>query len=537
MPSVIKKAYYTLMRGYFDANCMMVTAAFGALLLEEYDDAASVSFLFSISDFLEARATRKARLALDSIANMQPDFANLIDPITGLVQVIPVDDLKINNLVIVRSGDQIPSDGVVLEGLSQIDESSLTGESLLVTKGVGDAVSGGTINAGNARLIVRTTVLVEDSAVSKLIRLVEESTSNRSPTEQIIDAFARSYTPAVLFIATLMSTIPWYFGVEEGRRWATNSFIIVAIACPCALTISTPITYTAGLAFLAKRGIIVKCGARLEALGDVDTIVFDKTGTLTSGQFQLCHLDVIDSSQKSRLEILALLSVIETSSSHPLSTAFINAAEDEGVDHTCMIAIDHYMLKGEGVTANVNNEEVYVGNEKLFKRLDLFDGLSTEQKDTVRQWGDEGGTVGFVGIKTKGILGMYCVADQVRPEAKSVIATMMSSDCDVFMLTGDSHGAATSIAKKVGISLENIRSQCLPEDKLSFITSMLLDDASTKSGEAKKLQGKLLFVGDGVNGKMLHIHKFRFFMNSLEPHQTMTKFTLLGYRRPFHSSS
>lgn len=515
IPSVALKAYRTLKRRHFDANCMMVTAAFGAMFLQEFDEAASVSFLFSISEFLEDQATRKARLALDSIVNMRPDRANLIHPSTGDIDIVPVSDLEIDSLVCVRTGDQIPSDGIVVEGSSQVDESSLTGESALITKEAGDTVSGGTINAGNTRLVIRTTVLVEDSAVSRLIKLVEESASNRSPTEQVVDAFAKSYTPTVICIAMLMCTIPWFFGVEEGRRWTLNSLIIVVIACPCALTISTPVTYAAGLAATAQKGIIVKGGARLEALGSVKTIVFDKTGTLTQGSFTLNHLVTVGS-QKTRREVLALLSIMEAPSSHPLAATLVNAAKAEGVGRSIgTTVVDHSILKGEGVTAIVDGDEVYVGNIKLFKRLGLYDDLDDEQKEKAMEWNEEGGTIGFLGIKGIGIVGMFCVADSVRPEARSVVTTLISDGFNVMMLTGDGDGAANAIAKKVGLPDESVRSQFLPEDKLHFVSSML--GLSKRKGNLFSKKELLLFVGDGVNGKrsfasICHNYTYRFFV-------------------------
>ena len=477
---------------------MMVTAAFGALALQEYDEAASVSFLFSISEFLEDQATRRARTALDSIVNMRPENANLIDPSTGDIDIVPASELEVGSLVSVRTGDQIPSDGVVVEGSSEVDESSLTGESLLISKQEGDAVSGGTINAGSTRLVVRTTALVEDSAVSRLIKLVEESASNRSPTEQVVDAFAKSYTPTVICIAILMCTIPWLFGAEEGRKWTLNGLIIVVIACPCALTISTPVTYAAGLAATAQKGIIVKGGARLEALGSVKTIVFDKTGTLTEGKFRLLHLNTVGN-LKTRHEVLALLSLMEAPSSHPLAATLVNAAKNEGVKRPDATIIGHSILKGEGVTAIVDGAEVYVGNTRLFKRLGFYDNLDDEQKKKSMEWNEEGGTVGYLGIKGMGIVGMFCVADGVRPEARSVITALINDGVNVMMLTGDGDGAAQAVARAVGIPAECVRSQFLPEDKLHYVASML--GFSKRTGHLFSKKELLLFVGDGVNGK------------------------------------
>ena len=495
IPSVAMKAFYTLQRRNFDANCMMVTAAFGSLCLEQYDEAASVSFLFAISEFLEDRATQRATKALDDIINMRPDHANLvIDEATDEIEIVNVNELDIGSIVIVRTGDQVPSDGIVIAGKSQIDESSLTGESVLVSKKEGDIVSGGTINAGASPLKIRTTSLVEDSAVSRLVRLVEESAANTSPTEQIVDSFARSYTPTVIVIAFFMCTIPWLISPEAGRRWTLNGLIIVVIACPCALTISTPVTYAAGLAATAQKGIIVKGGAKLEALGSVKTVVFDKTGTLTEGKFHLTHLDAVGG-MKDRREVLSLLSTMEAPSSHPLAATLVNAAKAEGIEQSANAQVtDHTILHGEGVQAMVNGEQVYVGNVRLFERLGMYDALNVVDRRRAESWNEEGGTVGFLGLDGVGIVGMFCVSDVVRSEAASVVGSLMKDEVKVLMLTGDGEGAARSVAKRVGLNSYQIRSNCLPEDKVHFLKIVMA--SKTSFG----LDGNVLFVGDGVNG-------------------------------------
>jgi Cd2+/Zn2+-exporting ATPase len=499
IPPVALKAFRTLKRKHFDANCMMVTAAIGSLLLQEYDEAASVSFLFAISEFLEDQATRRATKALDSIINMRPDHANLlIDPKKDDIEIVPVSDLEIGSLVIVRTGDQVPSDGIVTEGISQIDESSLTGESVLVTKCSGDIVSGGTINAGSSPLKIRITSLVEDSAVSRLVRLIEESASNSSPTEQLVDSFAKSYTPIVIVIAIIMCTVPWLISPEAGRQWTLNGLIIVVIACPCALTISTPVTYAAGLAATAQRGIIVKGGAKLEALGSVKTVIFDKTGTLTEGKFKLTHLDTVGSS-KSRREVLSLLSTMEAPSSHPLAATLVLAAKAEGIERSIDTKVlNHTILHGEGVTAIVDGEEVYVGNMRLFDRLLMYEGLSVDDKAKANQWNEEGGTVGFVGVKAVGIVGMFCVADGIRPEARNVVTSLVNDEVKVMMLTGDGDGAAKAVARAVGLPLECVQSRLTPDAKLHCVASEL--GLSKRTGGLWSKKELLLFVGDGVNG-------------------------------------
>ena len=241
MPPVMLKAWATLRRFQFDSNCMMASAAIGSFVLGEFDEAASVAFLFAISDYLEDKATRRGRKALGEIVSLRPEYANVILPSTGEMKIVPAQEIPIGSKVSVRTGDKVPADGVVVEGTSSVDESSITGESRPVPKEAGDEVCSGSINVGERQLVVKTKSSVGDSTLSRLIQLVEEAQANTSETEKLVDAFARKYTPVVLSIAVLMCTLPWAFGAETGRQWMFSGLIFCVIACPCALTISTPV--------------------------------------------------------------------------------------------------------------------------------------------------------------------------------------------------------------------------------------------------------------------------------------------------------
>jgi Cd2+/Zn2+-exporting ATPase len=512
IPPVASKAWKTVRRRQFDANCMMVIAAFGALALQEYDEAASVAFLFAISEWLEARATAKARRALGAIVSLRPDHANVLHPVTKTITITAASRVPVGSLVSVRTGDKVPADGIVVEGTTTIDESSLTGEARPATKRVDDTVSGGSINIGQTQLVVMTTSTVDDSAVSRLIRLVEEAQANRSPTEKMVDNFARTYTPVVMIMATFMCTIPWLWGSETGRYWSLNGLIIIVLACPCALTVSSPITYSAGLAATAQRGIIIKGGVHLEALGNVKKIVFDKTGTLTQGKFALNHLDTIGTA-RTRTQLLELLSVMEAPSSHPLSATLVQAAKKEGIEPSSMDAsvTNHTLLKGEGVTARVNHEVIYVGNPRLFRRVGMYDDLPEQHKQAAEEWSQAGGTVGFLGIEGVGIIGAFCVSDVVREEARDVVHALQAGGMEVMMLTGDGEGAAKAVGLQVGLSMDAIHSGLLPEDKLHFIgslkgTTSSKSPLSSKSSVAQGMLGPcfsrkelVLMCGDGVN--------------------------------------
>lgn len=428
----------------------------------------------------------------------KPDHANVIHPVSKEIIVVPADRVPLGSLISVRTGDKIAADGVVVEGSTSIDESSLTGESTPVQKKIGDEVCGGTINTGQTQLVIRTTSTVENSAVSRLIRLVEEAQSNRSPTEMMVDSFARSYTPSVIFIAVMMCTIPWYFGTDIGRQWALNGLIIVVIACPCALSISTPVTYAAGLAATAKRGIVIKGGAKLEAMGSVDRVVFDKTGTLTEGKFSVTHMNVIGTS-KTRQEMLELLSLMQERASHPIASSLVQAAKNEGVNvPRQMVVTNHHILKGEGITATINGQlQVYVGNQGLFNRLDMFDSLSSSNKSLVEEWKEMGGTVGFIGSLKDGIIGMFCVKDSVREEAREVLEELKEAGIETYMCTGDSYSTAQSVAREIGILGHRVNSELLPEDKLNFVERLKRPNPKRLALCQKKQY--VLFCGDGVN--------------------------------------
>jgi Cd2+/Zn2+-exporting ATPase len=434
---------------------------------------------------------------LSAICNLRPDHANVIHPITKEIIVVPADRVPLGSLISVKTGDKVAADGIVVEGSSAIDESSLTGEARPAHKKIGDGVKGGTINIGVTQLVVRTTTTVEDSAVARLIRLVEEAQSDRSPTEKMIDTFAKSYTPSVMLMAVLMCTVPWAWGTEVGRYWTLNGLIIIVIACPCALTISTPVTYAAALAATAQRGIIIKGGAKLEAMGSVDRIVFDKTGTLTKGKFSVMHLEEIGNT-KSRQEMLELLALMQERSSHPLSATLVQAAKEEGVKVPRHVELtEHTILKGEGITAKADGKSVYVGNQRLFDRLGMFDALPLHNKDLVKNWSSTGGTVGFIGTDEDGVIGAFCVKDAIREEAASVIRGFRDASIDVMICTGDSNAAAHAVAKEIGIPRGAVHSQLLPEDKLHFVGS--LKRPQPKHFALCREKRYVLFCGDGVN--------------------------------------
>lgn len=455
-----------------------------------------LTFLFDISEYLESLAMTRARNALSTIVSVRPEEANLINPITNETVVLPATAVKVGSIVSVRTGDKIPCDGIVVEGESTVDESNLTGESRPVKKVLGSEVSGGTINTGNTPVKIRTTATTNNSAIAKLLRIVEEAQSNRSETEAIVDSIAQMYTPIVVLLAICMCSFPWIVSQEVGRFWFKNGLVLLVVACPCALIISTPVTYVAGLAACAQKGIIVKGGQHLETLGKVQFIAFDKTGTLSEGVFQMLHFNEIGQS-RDRKSVLAYLSLMEASASHPLADAIVKGAANEKAEVPTHLQVkDHTLLPGEGVVGIIDKKKVHVGNKRLFLRLGLHQKLSEEDKVTVDGWASSGGTIGFISIEGEGIVGSYCVADKIRDETKIVIQDLKEKGVDITMLTGDQRQAALGVAQQIGLDESDVRSDLLPEEKLTAIQEMV--DACKSQKKCRRLK-KVMMVGDGVN--------------------------------------
>lgn len=500
LPTIAFKAFRTLRRGQFDTNCLMLLASIGGVALQEFAEAAAVVFLFSFSEWLEVRATSRAREALSAIVNLRPDVANLVHPVSRELLEVPAGSVPVGALLSVKTGEKVPCDGVVVEGQSTVDESSLTGESRPVSKGVDSKVSGGTLNAGASQLMVRTTATCEDSAVSRLIRLVEEAQTNRSETEKLVDIFSRYYTPVVVLAAVLMCSIPWAFGHKTGMPWTNNGLVLIVLACPCALVISTPVTYVAGLAASARRGVLIKGGSTLEALSMVRSICFDKTGTLTTGEFAVLQLKSLVESL-SRQEVLQYLALMEERASHPVALAILNAVRVEKVTVPSDMTLEkHKILPGEGVAGIINGIEVNVGNERLFERLGMFNELHQETHSYIKQWKSLGGTVDFMSIEGHGIVCAFCAADRIRAESAAVADRLQKRGINLTMLTGDIEGSAEAVGSQVGLKPSQVKSKLLPADKLRYIQEL------SASGTAKSLFSNLtgqktvtLMCGDGVN--------------------------------------
>ncbi|GAQ83115.1 heavy metal atpase 2 [Klebsormidium nitens] len=474
LPPILLKSLAALRNFVLDINALMTIAVGGALALGDFEEAASVVFLFAIADWLEGRTSERARCALEAVLSLAPDTAVLAD--TG--QRVPTSDVPVGSLLSVRAGEMIPIDGVVENGSSAVDESSLTGESIPITKHAGSDVWAGTLNLGGF-LRVKTTALAADSAVARLVRLVEDSQSARSASERMVQKFARFYTPAVVLAAVLIAVIPFAVGVSDPKHWLYLALVLLVVACPCALVISTPMVSVCGIAEAARNGVLIKGGAHLETLGRMKVLAMDKTGTLTEGHFRVAQVLPLDG-QTDEKEVLFWLASIEALSSHPLAAAVVSYARLQGVEASTDTA-GFEILPGEGVTALVQGRRVHVGNVRTAERLGWTGAVDPS---ILELWMSEGGTVGWLGVDEQP-LAVFSVADQPRPEATQAVRDFKKAGLQVAMLTGDNVGAAMAIKSQIDSGMA-VHAGLLPADKVTVLRTL-------------KRSGVTGMVGDGIN--------------------------------------
>jgi len=346
-------------------------------------------------------------------------------------------------------------------------------------------------------LEICTTKLSGDSAASRLVRLIEDAQAQRSPTELTVDRFAKIYTPVVVLVAALMASLPWLFTDEESaKKMLYNALVLLVTACPCALVISTPITYVCALALAARKGILIKGGSHLETLGRLSIIAIDKTGTLTEGRFRVAHFLSPDPVLFSRESVLALVAGAENLSSHPLAAAIVKSAKVEGLTVPSNVT-DYDTLKGEGLEAIVDGKKVQVGNRRMADRLGLVrpplaqpaDGNSVDMLGAADEWEAEANTVCWIAIDGE-LAGLLGVADTIRSEAKEAIGILKAKNVRIVMLTGDNEGTARAVQKQLG--LDEIQAKLLPEDKVEFISKLKLESEAEGGGT-------VAMVGDGIN--------------------------------------
>ena len=464
----------------FDENFLMTVATLGAIAIALYDDtgeyteAVAVMLFYQIGEWFQAYAVGKSRKNISDLMDIRPDYANIER--SGKIEQVAPESVEVGTVIVVQPGEKVPIDGIVIRGETSLNTSALTGESLPKNVAPGESVTSGCINLTGV-IYVRTTRLFGDSTVSQILELVENASSRKSQSEAFITRFARIYTPIVFFSALALALVPplvrlFAMGVDaQWDDWIYRALVFLVISCPCALVISIPLSFFAGIGGASKEGILVKGSNYLEALSQTSTLVMDKTGTLTQGVFEVTavHHNTIDENR-----LLELAALAESASSHPISKS-LQKAYGKAIDRSRVTNIRE--LAGKGVVASVDEQEVAVGNEKLMTEL----GIEFIACRSI-------GTIVHIAVN-----GNYCghivIADQLKPNAiKAIDAVRKAGVNKVVMLTGDRKNVALAVASQLGI--DEVRCELMPSDKVSAVEKLL----AQRTGS-----GKLAFVGDGIN--------------------------------------
>ncbi len=466
----------------FDESLLMAIATLGAIILAVYEDgdyteAIGVMLFYQIGEWFQSYAVGKSRRNISELMDIRPDYAN-VERENGQLEAVDPDEVEVGTIIVVKPGEKIPIDGEVVEGSSTLNTSALTGESLPREVESGDEVISGCINI-NGLLKIRTTKEFGESTVSKILDLVENASSRKSKAEDFISKFARVYTPAVVAAAIALALVPpfvrmGFMGVPAGWDvWIYRALTFLVISCPCALVISIPLSFFAGIGGASKAGVLVKGSNYLETLSKVKTVVFDKTGTLTKGVFQVTAAHPQEMSEK---ELLHLAAHVERYSTHPIA-ASLRAAYPNESDSCRVEAVEE--IAGQGIRAHVNGNVVCVGNSKM------MEAVGAEWYDCHRH---AAGTVIHVSINGR-YAGHVIISDVVKETSKAAIAALKSVGvAKTVMLTGDAKEVADAVAKELGI--DQVRSELLPADKVQNVEELLMEN---------KGNGNLAFVGDGIN--------------------------------------
>lgn len=472
---VVPRGIRALRVGSFDINLLVILASLGAMIIGEWGEAAAVMFLFAIAQLLETWAMGRARRAIQALMQLAPSEASVRRD--GSLMTVPVSTVKPGEVIVVRPGERMPLDGIVLAGESAVDQSTITGESLPVDKDAGDEVFAGTIN-GHGALDVRVTSHAEDTTLARIMHAVEEAQATRAPTQSMVDRFAKVYTPAVVGLAVLVAVLPPLVAGADGGTWLYRALTLLVIACPCALVISTPVTIVSGLTGAARAGVLIKGGAQLEAAGRVTTVAFDKTGTLTLGRLQLT--DVIPLNGLGSRELVALAAGVDRHSEHPVARAVVHAAARDGIEP--VEATGFTALPGRGARAMVAGRPIFIGNTRICADLGT---CRDEVHRTIAELERQGKTAILLSDETQP-LGVLAIADQPRPNAREHLAALRAAGVRrVIMLTGDNQAVADKVASELGV--DDVRAGLLPADKQGAVAEL------RRQGE------HVAVVGDGVN--------------------------------------
>ena len=466
---IVWKAVRNIAHGQvFDENFLMALATIGAFCLQEFPEAVEVMLFYQVGELFQSYAVGRSRQSIAALMDIRPDYANIERD--GKLEQVDPDDVAVGDTIVIKAGERIPLDGVVLDGNSTVNTAALTGESLPRDVGTGSDVISGCVNQSGL-LRVRVTKEFGESTVSKILDLVENSSTKKAKAENFITKFARYYTPAVVIGAVLLAVLPPLLGMGMFSVWVARALTFLVISCPCALVISIPLSFFGGIGGASKRGILVKGSNYLEALAQTETVVFDKTGTLTRGTFQVT---AVHPARVSREQLLELAALAESFSDHPISRSLKEAYGRE-LDNARVSDVEE--ISGHGVCARVDGRTVCAGNGKLMDKIGA-------------QWHEchKTGTVVHVAVDGE-YAGHIVISDAVKPDAARAIASLKRQGIrKTVMLTGDAKAVGESVAKQLG--LDEVHAELLPADKVERVEELL---------KQKSANGKLAFVGDGIN--------------------------------------
>lgn len=468
--TTFRKGLKNLTKLKFDMNTLMTIALVGAVAIGEWKEAALVAVLFGLNELLEGMGMEKARRSMETLLQVAPKEATKLED--GTETVVPIASLQVGDLVVVKPGEKIPSDGSVVAGISSVNESAITGESLPVEKAEGEPVFGGSVN-NEGVLRIRIDKAYEDSSLAKILHLVQEAQETKTPTELFINKFAKYYTPLIMIVAALVMLVPPLLLGQDWMTWAYQGLAVLIVGCPCALILSSPIAIVSGITRNARNGILIKGGVFLEQLGKLDTLAFDKTGTLTKGEPYVEEAIVYD--QES---FYAIAGAIEKSSTHPLAKAIMKEIERSGVPIGDAEAIE--TISGRGIMATYEGNRYWLGNEKSMEHL----SITGEIRSTIDRLKEEGLTLVLLADEQH-VLGMFGISDEIREESKAVISSLHRNGIrHTVMLTGDHRKTAEKVAKAVGVT--EYFGNLLPEDKVAKVKELAN-------------QGVVGMIGDGMN--------------------------------------
>ncbi|HEB91911.1 MAG TPA: cadmium-translocating P-type ATPase [Gammaproteobacteria bacterium] len=472
---IARKAWAAAHHGAIDMNVLMSVAVIGALFIDAWDEGAMVVFLFSLAQWLESRSMDRARNAVRALMELAPPVARVLRE--GHEVTVAVEQVQVGEIIRLRPGDKAPLDGEVVDGHSALNQAPITGESLPVEKTPGDTVYAGSIN-GQGSLDLRVTHLAADTTLAHIIHLIEEAQAARAPTQTFIDRFARVYTPAVLLLAALIAVLPPLLFGQAFDDWFYRALVLLVIACPCALVISTPVAIVSGLARGARAGVLIKGGIHLENIGHLRALAFDKTGTLTEGRPKVQDVETLGDTPAAQL--LRIAASLEARSEHPLAQAILEHAAEAGI--TPDEVSDFQARTGRGVQARIDGRYYQLGNHRLFEERGL---CGPAVKAVLDRREAEGKTVIILGDEQH-VLGLISIADQPRANAREAIARLRALGIqNITLLTGDNRGAARAIAGHLGIDAP--RAELLPADKVEAVKALVARHQ------------RVGMVGDGVN--------------------------------------